>query len=133
MAAALPIPAVEDDIDVARIGGAVGVYYRQLGLNNLKSDDLESLDTKFREIIERYQPSSTIEFASPIETKKGGVEVVLKFIPVIGRAIAGSKSFAITIGYLTSALDEMEEAALAVWDNAAEKSMKKSLKTTTSE
>ena len=125
---AIPVPVVGGVIDVVLIGGTITVYYRQFGLNNTTSEELEVLDKKIKEIIERYHFSSGAEFAKIVATKTFGiilgVEEVSKFIPIIGMVIAGSISFAFTLRYLLRSIKELEEAAMAVWDNAAKRSVR---------
>ena len=58
------------------------------------------------------------------------VEEVSAFIPIVGPVIAKSKSFAYALGYLTDSLNEIEEAALAVWDNAAKESVEENSSST---
>ena len=124
----IPIPGVGGAIDAVLIGGTITVYYRQFGLNNTTPEELEVLDKKIKEIIERYHIRSAAELASTVATKTFGimlgVEEVSKFIPIIGMVIAGSISFAFTLRYLLRSIKELEEAAMAVWDNAAERSVK---------
>ena len=119
----IPIPGVGVAIDAVLIGGTITVYYRQFGLYNTTPEELDLLDKKIKEIIERYHFSSAAEFAKTVVTKTFGiilgVEEVSKFIPIIGMVIAGSISFASTLRYLLRSIKELEEAAMAVWDNAA--------------
>ena len=129
----LPIPAVENDIDAARISNTIEVYYRQLGLKDIAPEDFKLLDKEIRGIIERYKLTSATNLLLPIGTKIVGVEEVFKFIPVVGTTIAGSMSFAVALEYLTSALNQLAEAALAVWDNTAKNATKKTSMTTSSE
>ncbi len=125
---AIPIPGVGGVIDLVLIGGTITVYYRQLGLNNTTPEELELLDKKYMEIIQRYQFRSAAEFASTFATKTFvlilGVEEVSAFIPIIGIVLAGSISFAFTLRYLFRSINELEEAATAVWDNAARRSIR---------
>ena len=111
------------------------VYYRQFGLNNTTPEKHTLLGKKIRDIIERYSFRSAVDFAPAIATKTFGlmlgVEEVSTFIPIIGIVIAGSISFAFTLRYLLHAINELEEAAMAVWDNAAKQSIKDSLDTST--
>lgn len=123
---AIPLPVVGSVIDVALIGATLAIYYREFGLEHKTPEELALLDKKHKEIIVRYSLRSATELAANIATKSIGVllavEEVSKFIPVIGLAIAGSISFALTLRYLLRSIDELEDAALAVLDNVAERS-----------
>ena len=132
---AIPIPGVGGVIDVILIRGTIMVYYRQFGLNNTTLEEDTLLEKKIRDIVERYSFRSVLDFAPAIATKTFGlmlgVEEVSTFIPIIGIVIAGSISFAFTLHYLLKAINELEEAAMAVWDNAAKQSINDSLDTST--
>ncbi len=86
---------------------------------------------KYKEIIDRYQfaslKRSIKEFTSTVVTKALGlmigVEEISKYIPIIGVVIASSVGFAVTLHYLIRCINELEEAAIAVWDNAAKRSI----------
>ena len=122
---AIPILGVGAVVDFVLISGTIAVYYTQFGLNNTTAEELKLLGKKYMEIIARYQFSSATEFASTFATKSIGavfaVEQVSAFIPIIGIALAGSISFAFTLRYLFLSINELEEAAMAVWDNAAKR------------
>lgn len=51
------------------------------------------------------------------------IEELTKYIPFVGLAFAGSVGFAFTLRYLIKAINEMEGAAIAVWDNAAKRGL----------
>ena len=127
-AGAIPIPVIGGAFDFVLIRVTVKAYFKQLGLNNKTSEELTMLDTKYKEIIRRYESNTSAkEFASTVLTKVSGVmigvEEISKFIPVFGVFIASTAVFALTLRYLLSAISELEEAAIAVWDNAAQRSI----------
>lgn len=120
----IPIPGVGAAVNISLIYGTIMHYYRTFGLNDVKSENLNILNKKLREIIRRYQFKSVSDLARVLATKKimllmSGVDQISKYIPAIGTVIAGSISFAMTLGYLTKCVNDLEKAALAVWDNAA--------------
>ena len=125
--AASAIPAVGGMIDIVLIRGTIMAYYMQLGLSNTTSEERETLDKKYKEIIDKYNPGRVKEWASTTASVSKtlgliiGVEEVSKFIPIIGIAISGSISFALTLKYLHSAVNDLEETAIAVWDNTAKR------------
>ncbi|CAB4016205.1 interferon-inducible GTPase 5-like [Paramuricea clavata] len=134
-AGAIPIPCVGGVIGTILITGTMMVYYRQLGLNNTTAEERALLDEKYRGIIERYQSRSPNDVVSILSTKAltviVGVEEVSKYIPLIGLAIASSIGFALTLRYLLKCINELEEAAIAVWDNAAKRSIQDGSDTST--
>ena len=124
-AGGIPLPVIGGAIDFVLIRGAVKAYCKQLGLNNKTSKELALLDTKYKEIIRRYEiNTSEREFASTALTKASGiitgVEEIFKFIPIFGVFRASTAAFALTLRYLLSAISKLEEA---VWDNAAKGSI----------
>ena len=100
-------------------------YYTQLGLKNTTPEERDMLDKKYKEIIDKYNPGTVKELASTGFSKTLGViigvEEVSKYIPIIGMALASSVTFALTLKFLISAVNDLEEAAIAVWDNAAKR------------
>ena len=126
---AIPIPGVGGVLDIVLIRCTVKAYCKQLGLNNSTTEEIALLDTKYKEIIQRYESIiSAKELASSVVTKASGimigVEEISKYIPIFGIVIASSAAFALTLRYLLSAVAELEEAAIAVWDNAANLSIR---------
>ena len=127
----IPIPGVGVAVDYVLIKGTIVMFVRQLGLSDIKSEDLASLDTKYTEIIKRYESVlSDKETVKTTVTKAMGVlmgiEEVSKYIPLVGLFIAGSIAFALTLRYLLRVVNELEETAIAVWDNAAKRSIQNS-------
>ena len=98
-------------IDLAVTIGAITFYYRQFGLK-MTNEQIVSLLAK----------CLFPDFAVKITYG----EAVHKYCSVVGRVIAGSRSFIITLLYLTSFIDELEKEAMAVWDNAAKQSIQDS-------
>ncbi len=102
------IPGVGAAIDLPLIKGTIMTYYRQMGLSNTTSEERALLETKYKEIIDRYQSASLKrsikEFTSTVVTKALvvmiGVEEISKYIPIIGIAIASSVGFSVTLHYL---------------------------------
>ena len=92
-------------IDRVIIEGAIGYYHRLFGLK-IKSEEIEFL-------VNTYWQDSI---------KEGGaifaLERVVKYGLVVGVTIAGTKSFILALQYLVRSVNELEKAALAVWDNA---------------
>ena len=127
---AIPVPGVGGFIDAVLIRGAIMTFFRQLGLNDTSSKERDLLDKKYTDIIDRYRSlaGSTKKFVATLVGKSLGValgiEEVSKYIPIIGIVIASSISFAYTLRYLLKAINELEEAAVAVWDTAAKRSVR---------
>ena len=127
-AGAVPVPAVGLVVDLVLIRATVKAYCKQLGLTNRTSEELDLLDTKYKDIIQRYESIISAKELSLNATSKEyavmvGVEQISKFIPIVGSFIASTAVFVFTLRYLLSAISELEEAALAVWDNATKRSV----------
>ena len=128
---AIPVSGVGVAIDYVLIKGTIVMFVRQLGLSDIKSEDLASLDTKYTEIIKRYKSVASDKKTVKTTVTKAmgvlmGIEEVSKYIPLVGLFIAGSIAFALTLRYLLRVVNELEETAIAVWDNAAKRSIQNS-------
>ncbi len=120
----IPIPGGAVAADVALIISATAMYYRELGLDDLTGDQLVKLPTHIQEIIaNRYRIKSFKDLATSVASKKlvksMAVEEASKVIPIVGAVIASTISFTFTLHYLLCCISELEEAALAAWDDAA--------------
>ena len=116
---AIPIPAVGATIDFALILGTVTGYFKQLGLSDKTSGQLE----KYVHIYTRYQFQSVGEWLLKLACEELGALAVgeaTKYIPLIGIGIAGSISFGFTLLYLLRCVNDLERVALAVWDEATD-------------
>ncbi len=107
------------------------MYYRELGLDNLTGDQLAKLPTRIQEIIgNRYRIKSIKDLATSAASKKlaksMAVEEASKVIPIVGAVIAGTISFTFMLDYLLRCISELEEAALAAWDDALKRSVEDS-------
>ncbi|XP_028404337.1 interferon-inducible GTPase 5-like [Dendronephthya gigantea] len=124
---AVPVPGLGCVLDLILIGGTIRNYYRAFGLGNTTPEELELLNKHYRDIIKRYGLTSVLAIFKSAGTKTAlvllSVEEVSKFIPILGLVIAGSASFATSLYFLNRSVNEMEEVALAVWDNAAERAV----------
>ena len=123
-AGVIPLPAVGGLVDAALIRTTVTAYCRQLGLNN--TEESAMMDKKKTEIINNYQSESIVSHFVSVAHSIGlsiGVEEISKLIPFVGSAIAGSIGFAKTLRYLIKSIDELEEVAMAVWENAAKQTI----------
>ena len=130
--ASIPIPGLGLVADVALIINATSIYYREMGLDDLPVDQLARLPTRIQEIIiNRYRIKSVKDLATSAASKSlamsMGVEEASKVIPIVGSVIGGTISFIFMLHYLHRCISELEEAALAVWDDAVKRSVEDSL------
>ena len=131
-AGASPIPGVGVVADVALIINATSIYYREMGLDDLPVDQLAKLPTHIQEIINnRYRIKSVKDLATSAASKSlavsMGAEEASKVIPIVGSVIGSTVSFIFMLHYLLRCISELEEAALAVWDDAVMRSVEDSL------
>jgi hypothetical protein len=120
---AIPLPGKRAVLDAALIKDTIAEYYKQLGIADLTSDNFERFH-EFEDVLRRYNFRSNDEVISSLEFEAHGarkVQDVSKYIPILGTIVAGSISFPLTLRYLIRCVNELEELALAVWDEAANK------------
>lgn len=127
----IPIPGLAVTIDYVLIKSTIMVFIRQLGLSDIKSEDLASLDTKYTEIIKGYKSVMSDKKTVKITVTAAmgvlmAIEEISKYIPLVGLFIASGTAFALTLRYLLRVVNELEETAIAVWDNAAKRSIQNS-------
>lgn len=132
---AIPIPLAGVVLDGVLIGATIMIYHKEFGLQNKTPEELSLLGPKYIEIIMRHNklgkhPELIASFVSRSLGAILPVEQVAKFIPIVGSIIAGSISFAFTLRFLLRCIGELEEAALAVWDKIAERSIEQDGSTT---
>ena len=129
---AIPIPGLAVFADVALIINTTSMYYRELGLDDLTDDQLAKLPTHVQEIIiNRYRIKSVKDLATSAPSKNLAISMAVgeasKVIPIVGSVVAGTISFTFILRYLHCCISELEMAALAVWDDAAKRSVQDSL------
>ena len=125
--ACVPLAGLSFSVDAALIFNEITQYLAQLGIPKEGSEIFEILcDTTKRQVVSLYLNFASIAgiasfFASGASAEAAAEEVV-RFIPFIGPAIAGTLSFAGTFAILRIALDRIEAVALAVLEDAAQQS-----------
>lgn len=127
--ACVPLPGLSFDVDVVLLFNVITEYLAQLGIPKEGSELFEILTgpTK-RQVVSLYLNFASIAgiasfLASPEACAEAAAEEVVRFIPFIGSAIAGTLSFAGTFTVLRMALNRIEAAALAVLEDAAQQSL----------
>ena len=99
-------------------------YYRRLGLHDITSDNFERFN-EFKGVLQRYHFQSGEELCLPLESELRAAresQGFSKYIPILGTIIAGRILFRRTLRYLLRCVDELEEVALAVSDEAVKPS-----------
>ena len=126
--ACVPLPGLSFGVDAALIFNEITEYLAQLGIPKEGSEIFEILtDPTKRQVVSLYLNFASIAgiasfFASGASAEAAAEEVV-RFIPFIGSAIAGTLSFAGTFAILRMALNRIEAVALAVLEDAAQQSL----------
>ena len=130
---AIPIPGRGAVLDAKLIRDTIEDYHGQLGLHNVTSDTFEQFN-KYEKVLQIYKFQSDEELVSSLNSGAHGlrkVQEVSKYIPILGTVIAGSISFRLMLRYLKRCVNELEVVALAVWDDAAKRSIESDSETST--
>ena len=126
--AVVPIPGVSFGVDMALICYEISQYLAQIGIPKEGSETFDILaDTTKQQVISLYLNFASTAGISAILAREAGAgiatEEFVRFIPFIGSAIAGTLSFAGTFTVLRIALNKIEAVALAVLEDAAQRSV----------
>ena len=126
--AGIPIPGVSYAVDVALVTYEINQLLAQLGIPKEGSQMFEILgDTTKKQVVSLYlnfaSAAGIASFFAKEASSAVAAEEVARFIPYIGLAIAGTLSFASTLAVLRVALNRIEAVALAVLEDAAQRSV----------
>ena len=122
-AAIIPVPGLSIVVDSALILHEISFYRSQLCLPSLGSSDFFKLSVATQGLIREVSIQSTAQlyaFLAPYALESG-IEEYVRYVPLIGSALAGGLSFAATFAALRGCLQKVEEASLAVIKESAEK------------
>ena len=122
-AAIIPVPGLSIVVDSALILKEISFYRSQLCLPSLESSDFLKLSVATQGRIRDVSIQSTAQlfaFLAPYALESG-IEEYVRYVPLIGSALAGGLSFAATFAALRGCLQKVEEASLAVIKESAEK------------
>ena len=122
-AAVAPVPGLSIAVDSALILKEISHYRSQLCLPSLESSDFLKLSVATQGRIRDVSIQSTTQLATFLApyALKSGIQEGVRFVPLIGSAIAGGLSFAVTSSALRGYLQNVEEASLAVIQESVEK------------
>ena len=123
-----PIPGLSFGVDAALITYEINQYLAQLGIPKEGSEIFEILgDTTKQQVVSLFlnfaSAAGIASFLAKEASAEGAAEEFFRFIPYIGSAIAGALSFAGTFAVLRVALNRIEAVALAVLEDAAQRSV----------
>ena len=124
----VPIPGLSYGVDIALVTYEINQYLAQLGIPKEGSQIFEILgDATKKQVVSLYlnfaSAAGIASFVGRGASSVVAAEEVARFIPYIGSVIAGSLSFAGTFAVLRVALDRIEVVALAVLEDAAQRSV----------
>ena len=127
-AALAPIPGLSFGVDMVLINYEISQYLAQIGIPKEGSEIFDILgDTTQQQVISLYLNFASAAGISALLAREAGAgiatEEFVRFIPFIGSAIAGTLSFAGTFAVLRIALNKIEAVALAVLEDAAQRSV----------
>ena len=123
-----PIPGLSFGVDMVLICYEISQYLAQIGIPKEGSEIFDILaDTTKKQVISLYLNFASTTGISALLAREAGAgiatEEFVRFIPFIGSAIAGTLSFAGTFAVLRIALNKIEAVALAVLEDAAQRSV----------
>ena len=123
-----PIPGLSFGVDMVLIRYEISQYLAQIGIPKEGSEIFDILgDTTKKQVISLYLNFASAAGISAVLAREAGAgiatEEFVRFIPFIGSAIAGTLSFAGTFAVLRIALNKIEAVALAVLEDAAQRSV----------
>ena len=126
--AVVPVPGLSFSIDTAIMFHEVREYTTQLGIPVEGSHIFKTVSFTTQKMIlsthARFSSSGKVLAVFAKEASVGlAVEEASRFIPLVGSAIASSISFSCTIHFLRKCLNEIEEVALAVLEEAKHRSI----------
>ena len=126
--AVIPIPGASYGVDIALVTYEINQFLAQLGIPKEGSQMFEILgDTTKKQVVSLYLNFASAAGIASFFVKEASsavaAEEVARFIPYIGLAIAGTLSFASTLAVLRVALNRIEAVALAVLEDAAQRSV----------
>ncbi|XP_068696113.1 interferon-inducible GTPase 5-like [Montipora foliosa] len=122
-AALVPLPGLSVAVDAALILRELSLYRSQLGLPEIGSAEFTRLHFATREKVVKVGLTTAAQlsgFLAPYAFE-AAVEEATRYLPYVGFAIASGMSFAATYYALYRLLGTVEEAALCVLREAAEK------------
>ena len=126
--AVIPIPGASYGVDIALVTYEINQFLAQLGIPKEGSQMFEILgDTTKKQVVSLYLNFASAAGIASFFAKEASTEVaaeeVARFIPYLGSVIAGTLSFASTLAVLRVALNRIEAVALAVLEDAAQRSV----------
>ena len=123
-AAMVPIPGLSVAVDIGLIMKEVTFYRSQLGLPEEGSAEFAKLNVTTQDKVRKMCLTTAAQISGFLTAyaSEAAVEEFTRFIPLVGLAIAGGMSFATTYYGLKHCLEKVEESALLVLKEAAEKS-----------
>ena len=122
-AALVPLPGLSFAVDAALILKELSFYRSQLGLPEIGSAEFAKLHLATKERVIKVGLTTAAQLSGFLASYalEAAVEEVVRYIPFIGLAIAGGMSYGSTYYALTQLLKNVEEVALLVLKEAAEK------------
>ena len=122
-AALVPIPGLSFAVDAGLILKELSFYRSQLGLPEIGSAEFARLHLATKEKVIKVGLTTAAQLSGILApyAAEAAVEEVTRFIPFVGLAIASGMSFGATYYALSQLLKNVEEVALLVLKEAAEK------------
>lgn len=122
-AAMVPLPGLSIVVDSALILYEISLYRSQLCLPSLGTSDFLNLSVATQGRIRDASIKWTKQLYAflALYALKSGIQEGVRYVPLIGSAIAGGLSFAATFSALRGCLQKVEEASVAVIKESVKK------------
>ena len=123
-AAMVPIAGLSVAVDLGLMIREITFYRTQLGLPEEGSAEFANLQVNTQENVRRMclKTAAQVTRFLTVYAAEASVEEFVRFIPLLGLALAGGMSFATTYYGLQHCLGKVEEVALTILNEAAQRS-----------
>jgi len=126
VAAFVPVPGLSLAVDAKLILGELSFYRTQLGIPDKSTKEYKALPFSVQEKIGKVSLTTVAQLGGFLArySAEAALEDVMRYVPILGLTIASGMSFVATCCALRKLLNYVEEVALLVIKEAAEKAGK---------
>ena len=116
--AVIPVSGLSLTLDATLLTNELNSYKSQLGLPEENSKLFTRLTPEMKETVRKYCITGVAEITNLLApyTASTAAEEIVRYIPILGNAMAGGISFVTTYYFLHSCLNELEQTAMDFLD-----------------